>query len=209
MKRLGAVLCLFVLTSCTQSANTDQTAAGEMVRAAEVTAVAGRPKACWSDAECAPDQNCECVESNSGNCESAGLCVPRDWSAAGEALRGSTLAAMAADARAGPDAKAAAITSCRSMGDLSFIPPGYHPVSARWELRNGQVNDMVCIAKTDTKQIRVLRWLNFALPAGYHTLYTQSSGVDTTFRGCSQWSVFQGQRTCMNSWPLYVMQKND
>lgn len=153
---------------------------------------------CWSDAECDVDQNCECpLSSPNGNCEQAGICVPRDGRSAREK------AAL-------PEATSAAnLVNCRSMRNLSFIPPGYHPTTAQWALDSqGQINDLVCIAKTEGRQIRVLRWLDYPLPAGYYTLRIES-GVDTTFRGCRQWTEWQGTRRCTSSFDLYVMQRNN
>ncbi len=160
-----------------------------------------KARSCWSDAECGPDQNCECpLSSENGNCEHPGICVPRDKAAATQ-VTDKAREASAANA-------ALAITDCRSMRNLSFIPAGYHPVTAQWALdAQGQINDTVCIAKTNSPQIRVLRWLDFPLPAGYHTLRVES-GIDTTFRGCRQWSEWQGQRQCIASFDLYVMQKD-
>lgn len=97
-------------------------------------------------------------------------------------------------------------SSCSNMQDLSSIPPGYHPVTAQWRGDNPNV-DLVCTAKTEGVEIDVLAWKGFALPSGYYVLYSDST-MNTTFRGCSQWSQWQGVNNCMNSWPSNHMRKN-
>lgn len=197
------VATALVLSSCSaqepeEASNAATTNLGATVNAIDKLDTA-KARSCWSDADCEPDENCECpLSGDNGNCEHPGICVPRDKAAA-------TVTTPAPVAKANATAD---IASCRSMRNLSFIPPGYHPVSAQWVLdAQGQINDLVCIAKTNSPQIRVLRWLDYPLPAGYHTLRVET-GVDTTFRGCRQWSEWQGNRQCMMSFDLYVMQKN-
>ena len=50
------------------------------------------------------------------------------------------------------------------------------------------------IAPTRAHQIRVLRWMEYPLPQGYYTLYTQDAGVDSTFRCCRQWTILAGTK---------------
>ncbi|WP_294302750.1 hypothetical protein [uncultured Sphingomonas sp.] len=93
--------------------------------------------------------------------------------------------------------------ACRSMTSLSQIPRGYHPVTVRW---NGLDPDLVCIARTNTRQIQVSHWKGFAAPSGYRTLRIDHT-LDTTFRGCAQYSEWQGVKNCMTSWPTSYMVK--
>lgn len=96
--------------------------------------------------------------------------------------------------------------TCQSMKDQSYIPKGWHPVTVQWRPQDPN-NDMVCIAKTEGKQIQVVAWKGFSLPPNYYVLYSDAT-LNDRFRGCSQWSEFQGRRTCMNSWVMSMMQIN-
>lgn len=111
----------------------------------------------------------------------------------------------------GAEAQAAkappATAQCRTMESLAFIPPGFHPVSAQWA-PGSKISDLVCYTKTNTNEIQVVQWLDFPLPAGYHILYGDSTGVDVTFRGCKSWTVWNNQYTCTESWPRYRLRKN-
>jgi hypothetical protein len=118
-------------------------------------------------------------------------------------------AAVCSCQTAAPVSKAIAApdqSGCRNMEGLSSIPPGYHPVTAQWRGDTPTV-DLVCIVKTEGIEIDVLAWKGFALPSDYHVLYSDST-MNTTFRGCSQWSQWQGMNNCMNSWPSSHMRKN-
>ena len=106
-----------------------------------------------------------------------------------------------------PAAGDKAAASCRGMKDLSSVPAGFHPTTAKWA-PDSPFGDTVCIAKTSGKEIRVLAWYGFPLPSGYHVVSSVSSGVDTTFRGCAQFTTWQGVKNCATSWSFFVMRKN-
>lgn len=92
------------------------------------------------------------------------------------------------------------------MRDTSAIPAGWHPVTVQWRADDPE-NDLVCISKTEGKQIQVVAWKGFRLPANYYVLYSDST-LNDRFRGCAQWSEWQGTRTCMTSWAMSLMQRN-
>lgn len=214
---LALAISSIALSGCKQPDSPSSADVRQTIDALKLASATPKGGACWSDAECEPDEDCYCAESDSGNCTSVGVCLPRgnatEAAKAEEARRAgeAMFAALAATqkTKSVPAAIAEpAITSCRPMSGVSFIPQGYHPTTAQWALQNNQINDLVCIAPTRGSQIRVLRWMDYPLPQGYYTLYTQDAGVDSTFRGCRQWTSWQGQNTCINSWTLHVMQKN-
>lgn len=99
-----------------------------------------------------------------------------------------------------------AITNCRGMRELNSIPPGWHPVSVRWE-PGSTFGDTVCIAQTRGPQIRFIAWMDAPLPSGYYVLYSEHH-LDTTFAGCREWTIWQGQTQCSRSWSRYMLQKN-
>lgn len=99
---------------------------------------------------------------------------------------------------------APAFADCRSMDDLANIPAGWHPITVRWY---GDRPDLVCIERDGAPQMQVSHWRGFGVPAGYYILYTDNS-LDTTFRGCAQFSEFQGVKTCMTSWPTSRVARN-
>jgi hypothetical protein len=113
-----------------------------------------------------------------------------------------TLVMLAAFFGANPAAHA----QCRKMADTSGIPKGWHPVTAQWQPGEPD-KDIVCINKTEGKEIQVLAWKGFSLPDGYYVLSSESS-VNPQFRGCAQWSSYQGVNTCMTSWTVYRLRKN-
>lgn len=203
MMRKSAILTGWLIASslggCSENAQQTAQPQPKQTEATSLAANSAKARSCMSDAECGPSENCYCAESDNGNCQAPGVCLPRG-APAGAANLASSEKMTSADS---------ALSQCRNMSDLSFVPSGWHPTTARWQLSSdgSQINDLVCITQTNTQQIRVLRWLDFPLPAGYHTLRTET-GVDTTFRGCRQWSTWQGQRTCAASWTLYVMEKD-
>ncbi len=95
---------------------------------------------------------------------------------------------------------------CSNMKDLSFIPPGWHSVTVRWE-PGSPTGDTVCIAQTQGSQIQFIAWLDAPLPGGYYVLRSDGS-LDPTFGGCREWSDWQGQRRCSKSWTRYMLQRN-
>lgn len=99
-----------------------------------------------------------------------------------------------------------AIANCRGMEDLRSIPPGWHPVTVRWE-PGSTFGDTVCIAETRGAQIRFIAWLDAPLPAGYYVLRAEHH-LDPTFAGCREWTSWQGRTRCSRSWSRYTLQKN-
>lgn len=95
---------------------------------------------------------------------------------------------------------------CRTMADTSAIPKGWHPVTAQWQPGEPE-KDIVCINKTEGKEIQVLAWKGFSLPDGYYVLHSDST-KNPQFRGCAQWSNFQGVNNCMTSWVVFRLRKN-
>jgi len=94
---------------------------------------------------------------------------------------------------------------CSMMTSAANIPPGYHPVTVDWK-RNDPRGDLVCISKTQGKEIRFTPWLDFPMPQGYYVLYTYPN-PSTTFNGCRRWSVFNGQYSCIDMYPSYQLRK--
>jgi hypothetical protein len=56
------------------------------------------------------------------------------------------------------------------MKTISEIPPNFHLSTVDWK-KNDPRGDLVCISKTDGKEIRFVPWLDFPMPAGYYVLY--------------------------------------
>lgn len=94
---------------------------------------------------------------------------------------------------------------CRSMSGLASIPTGYHPLSVKWQPGNPS-GDLVCYGKTEGRSLRFVPWLGFPMPAGYHIQY-QYPNPSTSFNGCLQWSIFNGQYACIDMYPLYELVK--
>jgi hypothetical protein len=149
-------------------------------------------KVCYTGAECSSSEICECPSSSpTGNCNNPGTCKPRSNFSAN-------------------DSEAAGqgnLSGCRNMNDIRAIPKGYYPTTVQWQPTSPQ-GDLVCINPIQGKEFQVVNWKGFPLPEGYYILY-QSTGVNTTFYGCAQWSEWQGQYTCINSWTAYQMRKNE
>jgi hypothetical protein len=99
----------------------------------------------------------------------------------------------------------ATTSQCRTMSDLSSIPKGWHPVTAQW---NGGDPDreLVCFGETKGKEIQVLQWKHFALPPGYVVLHSDGT-TNERFRGCAEWTTWQGQSTCVKSWTVHRMRR--
>ena len=98
------------------------------------------------------------------------------------------------------------ISSCRGMKDLNGIPPGWHPVTVRWE-PGSTFGDTVCIAQTRGRQISFIAWMDAPLPSGYYVL-SSDDRLDPTFAGCREWTVWQGNAQCSRSWSRYTLQQN-
>lgn len=99
-----------------------------------------------------------------------------------------------------------AFGQCQMMKSLASIPKGFHPVTVDWK-KNDDRGDMVCIAKTEGKEIRFTPWLDFVMPSEYYVLY-EYPNPSTTFNGCRRWSIFNGEYNCIDMYPSYQMRKN-
>lgn len=98
-----------------------------------------------------------------------------------------------------------ASATCRNMSSPSEIPAGWHPTTVQWS--GGDGPDLVCIARSNTPQAQVSHWKGFGTPAGYRILRTDHS-LNPTFKGCAQYSSWQGVNTCMTSWPTSQVQRS-
>lgn len=95
---------------------------------------------------------------------------------------------------------------CRMMKSLASIPKGYHPVTVDWK-KNDPKGDLVCISKTEGKEIRFTSWLDSPAPSGYYVLY-EYPNPSTVFNGCKRWSILNGSYNCIDMYPSYQMRKN-
>lgn len=95
---------------------------------------------------------------------------------------------------------------CRMMKSLNYVPEGYHPVTVDWKKSDSQ-GDLVCISKTEGKEIRFTPWLDFPMPSGYYVLY-EYPNPSPIFNGCKKWSVLYGDYQCINMYPSYQLRKS-
>jgi hypothetical protein len=97
-----------------------------------------------------------------------------------------------------------ALANCRSMESPAEIPQGWHPVTVQWY--GDDRPDLVCIEKDGVRETRVSHWMGTPLPPGYDVLRVDRS-LNPTFKGCAQFSTWQGVNTCMTSWPTSYIRK--
>ena len=96
----------------------------------------------------------------------------------------------------------AGASECTSMQSVAAIPRDWHPVTVQW-YGDGRP-DLVCIEKNGGRQMQVSHWQGFETPSGYRIVQTDHS-LNITFRGCAQFSTWQGVNNCMTSWPTSVV----
>lgn len=193
MKNLSPILLILIAFGCSQTKDVGNSANVSTVNQNEsVKTNSEAVKGCYNDSECNPSQVCDCPSTSpTGNCDRAGVCKPRPEPASKEA-----------EPKWNKN-----LDNCRFMTDLAAIPPGYHPSQVSWGYESPE-GDNVCLQRTQGDVIQVINWKFFPLPTGYHIIYQEIHGADPVFRGCYQYSEWQGQRTCLSSWGRFQMRKN-